>query len=119
MRPTPEEGNVWRLNTPIPYLFGGLALMMVLITLALVILACSFRKQVSNSSNAGDGDEEKPEKPKIADAVNLEPKILVIMAGDDRPTYLATPTTQSTGIPTASAESSDGTSANVDETKIA
>ncbi|XAR51594.1 hypothetical protein NMG60_11006265 [Bertholletia excelsa] len=117
MRPTPAKGNLWRLNSPIPYLFGGLALVLGLITVALIILACSNRRQASDSSTAGD-DEDR-EKPKIVEAIDLEPKILVIMPGDHRPTYLATSATHSSGKITASATSSDETSLNMDETKKA
>lgn len=75
-------------NSPLPYLFGGLALMLGLIAIALIILACSFRKFSSRSQSvAGD---EKPARP-----VNLDseegPKVVVIMPGDDNPTYIAQP----------------------------
>lgn len=66
--------------------------MLLLITVALVLLFCSYRKR----SYAGTvpSDEEKPPKP-INVLVDAEPKIVVIMAGDDKPTYLATPATSS------------------------
>ncbi|TKY64997.1 GLUTAMINE DUMPER 2 [Spatholobus suberectus] len=77
------------LSSPIPYLFGGLALMLAVIAVALLILACSYRKQYYSSNSASD--EEKP--PKMVDKeVNVsEPKIVVIMAGESNPTYLAKP----------------------------
>ncbi|KAH1129431.1 hypothetical protein J1N35_000809 [Gossypium stocksii] len=77
-------------NSPIPYLFGGIAAMLGLIAIALVILACSFRES-SRSSN--DEAEEKPAKqPVAAMQLEMEPKIVVIMAGDENPTYIANPT---------------------------
>ncbi|KAA8530499.1 hypothetical protein F0562_005208 [Nyssa sinensis] len=93
MRPTnttTTDAGFHRWNSPIPYLFGGLALMLGLIALALIILACSMRKSSSDQSSS-----EVEEKP-AANPVNLpqpemEPKIVVIMAGDDNPTYLAKP----------------------------
>lgn len=76
-------------NSPIPYLFGGIAAMLGLIAIALVILACSFR-ETSRSSN--DEAEEKPAKqPVAAMQLEMEPKIVVIMAGDENPTYIANP----------------------------
>ncbi|KAM6549308.1 hypothetical protein CsatB_020984 [Cannabis sativa] len=90
----------WK-NTPIPYLFGGLALMLGLITVALIILACSYRKSSSSSSSsptavgaAGGGDDDDDLKRREIDEVVVdcdEPKFVVIMAGDHNPTYLANP----------------------------
>lgn len=80
---------LWK--SPIPYLFGSLALTLLLIAVALIILVCSYRKRASSNS-AAENDEEKPAKIINAAAVNTEPKIVVVMAGDDKPSYLATPT---------------------------
>lgn len=74
--------NLW--HTPIPYLFGGLGAMMVLIAIALIVLACSHRDPSSQR------DPESVEKPAIH-PLDMEPRILVIMAGNDEPTYLAKP----------------------------
>ncbi|PSS33626.1 Protein GLUTAMINE DUMPER like [Actinidia chinensis var. chinensis] len=93
MRPigTTPTSNVWKLNSPTPYLFGGLALMVGLITVALLILVCSYRKQLSSNPPTDQVDgEKKPEKAQITE-VDLGPKILVIMAGDNQPTFIATP----------------------------
>ncbi|KAJ1380792.1 protein GLUTAMINE DUMPER 5-like [Sesbania bispinosa] len=67
-----------KVTSPVPYLFGGLAVMLALIAVALIILACSYR------------NEEKPTKT-VEMTVDSEPKIVVIMAGDTNPTYLAKP----------------------------
>ncbi|EOY03889.1 hypothetical protein QUC31_017523 [Theobroma cacao] len=75
-------------NSPVPYLFSGLALMLGLISFALVILACSYKKSPSNSAH--DEAEEKPAK-QVSMQLEMEPKIVVIMAGDENPTYLAKP----------------------------
>ncbi|KAJ9147443.1 hypothetical protein P3X46_029614 [Hevea brasiliensis] len=72
-------------NSPMPYLFGGLALLLGIITVALIILACSYRQSVSNS--ATQVREETP----VKQVDSSEPKIVVIMAGDENPTYLAKP----------------------------
>jgi heme/copper-type cytochrome/quinol oxidase subunit 2 len=82
---------LWK--SPIPYLFGSLALILLLISVALIILVCSYRKRASNS--AAENDEEKPAKI-MNTAVDTEPKIVVVMAGDDKPSFLATPSISST-----------------------
>ncbi|GAA0186875.1 hypothetical protein LIER_34163 [Lithospermum erythrorhizon] len=84
--PTTVNGG---LHSPMPYLFGGLAAMLVLIGIALFILICSFQKYSSRSST---GDEEKSVAPPVyIIKPEMEPKIVVIMAGDNMPTYLAQP----------------------------
>ncbi|XP_010483299.1 PREDICTED: protein GLUTAMINE DUMPER 3-like [Camelina sativa] len=83
-------------HSPVPYLFGGLAAMLGLIAFALLILACSYWRL----SGYLDGEEDqrdleagdaKPEKMAVKPVVALPEKFLVIMAGDVKPTYLATP----------------------------
>lgn len=83
-------------HSPVPYLFGGLAAMLGLIAFALLILACSYWRlsgyldgdeNQSRDLEAGDG---KPDKTAVK-PVALPEKFLVIMAGDVKPTYLATP----------------------------
>ncbi|XP_062104725.1 protein GLUTAMINE DUMPER 2-like [Humulus lupulus] len=82
--------NVWK--SPIPYLFGSLAVMLLLISVALLLLIFSYRKRYSSSSSSGEArtgeNHNNPTK-----TVDDGPKIVVIMAGDDAPTYLATPIT--------------------------
>lgn len=70
--------------------------MLAVISVALLILACSFRSQYSSSNSsdstsAGDDDHQKLTNM----VVNSEPKIVVIMAGESNPTYLAKPVTNS------------------------
>lgn len=77
----------WR--TPVPYLFGGLAAMLGLITFALLLLACSYWK-LSRRTEDGDGEKQTESGEKVAPKV-FEEKILVIMAGQNNPTFLATP----------------------------
>ncbi|KAJ1414005.1 hypothetical protein SESBI_19230 [Sesbania bispinosa] len=83
--------GIWR--SPIPYLFGSLALLLVFIFVALLILLCSNRKNDSQSS--AEDEDTKQAMPNNVE-IDSEPNILVIMAGDDKPTYLAKPITSST-----------------------
>ncbi|KAK9141443.1 hypothetical protein Syun_010843 [Stephania yunnanensis] len=91
-------------HSPVPYLFGGLAVMLGLIAFALFILACSYWKlsgflenDNNNNNNNNNNERDDPEKgddvvEKSDSSVVLEEKMAVIMAGDDKPTFLATPT---------------------------
>lgn len=88
---TLNNEQIQRWKSPIPYLFGGLALMLTLVVVALLILACSYIKS-SSSSNGNNNTSQGSEKLSDDDVEGEnEPKIVVIMAGDDNPTYLAKP----------------------------
>ncbi|OWM84696.1 hypothetical protein CDL15_Pgr027483 [Punica granatum] len=86
MRASNSTANVhtWNSDSPLPYLFGGLGLMTILIAAALVILACSYRKRPESSV------EDKSVKPTILQ-LEPEPRVVVIMAGDNLPSFLAKP----------------------------
>ncbi|KAL0396636.1 UNVERIFIED_CONTAM: protein GLUTAMINE DUMPER 5 [Sesamum calycinum] len=75
-------GGFQRWSSPVPYLFGSLALVLGVIAMALVILVCSYRSPSS---------EEKPEKSVHALQPDMEPRVVVIMAGETNPTHLAKP----------------------------
>ncbi|XP_052164424.1 protein GLUTAMINE DUMPER 3-like [Oryza glaberrima] len=88
-------------HSPVPYLFGGLAAMLGLIAFALLILACSYWKlsgyleggaggRGGNDDGGAPADGVKPAASELPPPI-WEEKILVIMAGDVKPTYLATP----------------------------
>ncbi|ERN07243.1 protein GLUTAMINE DUMPER 2 [Amborella trichopoda] len=81
-------------HSPVPYLFGGLAAMLGLIAFALLILACSYWKLSgyfeSGESDLAENNGEKQGEP-IKGLPDLEDKIVVIMAGDQKPTFLAKP----------------------------
>ncbi|XP_009768263.1 protein GLUTAMINE DUMPER 2-like [Nicotiana tabacum] len=90
-------------HSPAPYLFAGVAAMLLLITFALVILACSYWKNSSGypRENGTDDDQSQSDieagagEKSAADMLKVLPvfeeKIVVIMAGDLNPTFLATP----------------------------
>ncbi|KAL5559593.1 hypothetical protein UlMin_035804 [Ulmus minor] len=84
-------------HSPVPYLFGGLAAMLGLIAFALLILACSYWRFSGRMDDGEDGRrdlESGGEKEDSGKSVKVyEEKIFVqvIMAGDENPTFLATP----------------------------
>ncbi|KAL1335323.1 hypothetical protein HN51_064243 [Arachis hypogaea] len=89
-------------HSPVPYLFGGLAAMLGLIAFALLILACSYWKLSGYLEGNGEGErdleagEGKGNDNQKQQQGPYEEKILVIMAGQDKPTFLATPVSSST-----------------------
>uniref|UniRef100_A0A2P2Q9G3 Uncharacterized protein n=1 Tax=Rhizophora mucronata TaxID=61149 RepID=A0A2P2Q9G3_RHIMU len=91
----PSPTTAW--HSPMPYLFGGLAAMLGLIAFALLILACSYGRLSSRfrSVEGGRRDLERGnEKEGISSGDSHKvsnDKILVIMAGNHKPTFLATP----------------------------
>ncbi|XP_059638214.1 protein GLUTAMINE DUMPER 5 [Cornus florida] len=94
--PVAIQRSPW--HSPVPYLFGGLAAMLGLIAFALLILACSYWK-LSGSVEEEEGDIEAAGGHDANSNSNSEEKEpapvfvekLVIMAGQEKPTYLATP----------------------------
>ena len=90
-------------QSPVPYLFGGLAAILGLITFALLILACSYWKlsgyldadrdrRAGSSGEGGGADGEKGSAAGAArPAAGFQEHVVVIMAGEERPTFLATP----------------------------
>ncbi|CAA7047480.1 unnamed protein product [Microthlaspi erraticum] len=89
MRAIPKV-EIWK--SPVPYLFGGLSLLLLLIALALLSLLCTNRKSPSDNDNPIDEEEngagDKEPKTIVEECL---PKIVVILAGDDKPTCLAVP----------------------------
>uniref|UniRef100_A0ACD5UGF0 Uncharacterized protein n=1 Tax=Avena sativa TaxID=4498 RepID=A0ACD5UGF0_AVESA len=75
--------GLWR--TPTPYLFLGFALMMGLIAVALLVLVCTRRKPTGSSRR---GSESASARGAMAPP-DREPKVIVIMAGDNFPSFIA------------------------------
>lgn len=81
-------------HSPIPYLFGGLAAMLGLIAFALLILACSYWRltgQLQDEENNNRNSEKEGDSLNEKSVKVYEEKFLVIMAGEQNPTFLATP----------------------------
>ncbi|XP_052181608.1 protein GLUTAMINE DUMPER 3-like [Diospyros lotus] len=93
---SPAQSSPW--HSPVPYLFGGLAAMLGLIAFALLILACSYWKLSGyiDADDDDDNDRRSGERdlelghPSSGDKPKFEEKVLVIMAGEEKPTFLAT-----------------------------
>lgn len=82
--------SAWR--SPVTYLFGGLAAMLGLVAFALLILACSYWKLSDYLSTDGadaDGGEASGDAAKPPPL--CEKSVVVVMAGDCKPSFLATP----------------------------
>ncbi|XP_071699125.1 protein GLUTAMINE DUMPER 5-like [Rutidosis leptorrhynchoides] len=84
-------------HTPVPYLLGALAVLLGLIAFALLMQACSYFNLAEDIQNAPneerdlEGGDSKLDNHKKKLTVDFEEKYLVIMAGQARPTFLATP----------------------------
>ncbi|MCD7461579.1 hypothetical protein HAX54_046499 [Datura stramonium] len=95
---TAGDSGFHRWNSPVPYLFGGLAILLGLIALALLIITCSYKKpsteesSSSSSNNVNHSDRRSQEKVVELMKPEMEPKFVVIMPGDYTPTCLAKPT---------------------------
>ncbi|KAF8658477.1 hypothetical protein HU200_058930 [Digitaria exilis] len=75
----------WR--TPTPYLFLGFAVMMGLIVVALLVLICTRRR--SSSSRAAAGEKAPSVRGVLVPLDREAPGVVVIMAGDVLPSFLA------------------------------
>jgi len=87
----PAAALGWKSTVPI-YLFGGLAAMLGLIAFALLILACSYWKLASypnSGESAGEGKADDCGATEKGGEVAVS-SVVVIMAGDQKPTFLAT-----------------------------
>ncbi|KAI3814714.1 hypothetical protein L1987_14358 [Smallanthus sonchifolius] len=87
-------------HSPVPYLFGGLATIMGLIAFALLLLACSYWKLSRNLRNAAAADRDLEAGDGKADNNKIltvyEEMYLVVMAGEQKPTFLAIPSSSRT-----------------------
>ncbi|TMW80079.1 hypothetical protein EJD97_024123 [Solanum chilense] len=99
MRETPTNSTIyldqnnpnsfWQWKSPLPYLFGGLALTMALIIVAIILLVFSFYQPCS-----GDDEEEDKSASRGNNSTSMaemSPRIIVIMAGERKPTHIGVP----------------------------
>ncbi|XP_073018005.1 protein GLUTAMINE DUMPER 5-like [Primulina eburnea] len=84
---TAAGGELQQWKSPMPYLFGALALMLGLVATALIIFACSYRKPPP----ADQPRDDRSQSPEHALQPEMDPRMVVIMAGETNPTHLAKP----------------------------
>ncbi|KAL7605846.1 hypothetical protein Lser_V15G20410 [Lactuca serriola] len=85
----------WTFDSPLIYIFGGITLLLVLIMVALLIVIYTDRNRrlaAGGDRNLEGGGGSLKTVYEAGDEADVSPKIVVIMAGDELPTYLATPT---------------------------
>ncbi|CAA3007160.1 Hypothetical predicted protein [Olea europaea subsp. europaea] len=87
---SPAHHSSW--HSPATYLFGGLAALLVLTFLAIFIMSFTYLKLIDYLEKRRNGGVPGSESGalELAQPV-LEEKYLVIVAGEDKPTFLATP----------------------------
>uniref|UniRef100_A0ACD5V8C8 Uncharacterized protein n=1 Tax=Avena sativa TaxID=4498 RepID=A0ACD5V8C8_AVESA len=80
-------------STPTPYLFIGFAVVMSLIAVALAVLLCSRPKEGRREENQEMTVPAGMMSVRVLTPLDREsPKVVVVMAGDDAPSFLASAT---------------------------
>lgn len=89
---SPASSHVSVGKSPVPYLLGGVGAMVVLIAFAVIILGLSYCRECTNSGNAEDAETGKIERREdmadLSDEMG-EMRVIVIMAGNEKPTFIA------------------------------
>ncbi|KAG0476636.1 hypothetical protein HPP92_013477 [Vanilla planifolia] len=95
----PSVSSVWR--SPVPFLLGGLAAMLGLVAISLIMLSYSYWQLSGYRDSGGDVPESSVaqgcdlgkdmDKMKGKSAAAFEDRVVVIMAGEHKPTFLAKP----------------------------
>ncbi|GJZ79427.1 glutamine dumper 2-like protein [Tanacetum coccineum] len=94
----PSPPTFWRLDYGNAYVFGVMLLVILMLIIILSIAVCIELRRQSRTSGGGRRVEIGVYSTKTAralhngdDETDVSPKTVVIMAGDELPTYLATP----------------------------
>nr|GLL18468.1 pre-mRNA-splicing factor CWC15-like [Ipomoea trifida] len=100
-----SHGGFWQWNTPLPYLYCGIAIVVAIIASSVLFLLCSHKDDpvaavLSDSARADreDGDDKEKEKKKQEMEIRVldpQPKVVVVFGGDGRPLYVARPQSSS------------------------
>ncbi|KAG5624091.1 hypothetical protein H5410_009309 [Solanum commersonii] len=106
MRDTPTNSTIcldpnntssfWQWKSPLPYLFGGLALTLALIIVALLLLVFSFYQPWSDEE---EEDKSASRGNNSTSMVEMSPRIIVILAGERKPTHIGVPISSSDKCP--------------------
>lgn len=92
----------WR--SPDPYLFVGLTTLVLSVSVIFLILAFFYWKLCDDSQDLISDDEASGEGRGQSQEIQLEDtesKVMVIMAGDEKPTYLGKPAPAPVPVPCA------------------
>lgn len=86
----PIHSSLENLNSPVISKICAWGVMLGLIAVSLIAMAyaCYYKQNASNPSNE---EQEKQGKKQVLKPLDMEPKIVVIMAGNENPTFFATP----------------------------
>ncbi|KAJ1428128.1 hypothetical protein SESBI_09128 [Sesbania bispinosa] len=85
-----SNNGLFQWNSPVPYLFGGIALVFGVVGIAALILIWSRRnKSIPAADSFYDAKDTSVEV--ATTKIDDEAKILVIVAGENHPTHLAKP----------------------------
>jgi hypothetical protein len=81
------------LQSPVPYLFAAVASFVLFISFSFVILACFHWKLCADSEelSIGPASDQGAEESYEIQLEDTEEKVMVIMAGDEKPTHLGKP----------------------------
>lgn len=87
----PVNHGLENLNSPVLSKICAWEIMLGLIAVSLIVMAYAcYNKQ--NGSNLCNEEQEKLGKKQVLKPLDMEPKIVVIMAGNENPTFFAKPT---------------------------
>ncbi|MFS8017216.1 putative protein glutamine dumper [Helianthus anomalus] len=93
MAPSPVNAHPSPWHTPVPYLYGGVAVIFGVICVAILVISCCPNYNI----NADEGENNVELVERDPEAGDVEDKYLVIMAGQANPTFLATAVSISSG----------------------
>lgn len=90
---TVDPDNYAEWSWPVPLLLGGLGAVLAFVPFALIILPCSYWKTIDSQNNERNlnASVEFSVQNEISSEGIEEDKVVVIMAGQRNPTFLARP----------------------------
>ncbi|KAK4706832.1 hypothetical protein R3W88_033628 [Solanum pinnatisectum] len=74
-----------------PYLYGGITIIFLAIFMALIAITCSRCKKKSQIFPSSSPLYKDDIHNQIEMVITIKPKIVVVIAGDNKPSYLASP----------------------------
>ena len=100
---SPESSQISAGTSPVPYLLGGVGVMLILIAFASIILACSYLKDCTTEGQENNRSEYQNvelgcvRKNEMGDDMSNvsdnkdDMRVIVVMVGDEKPTFIAKP----------------------------